>query len=63
MTNWKLLAQALEIHISDDELSRVSSSLDGLESAFAPLGNRIPADVEPAVTFRAEPERGFATSA
>ena len=58
MKNWKKIAQSSDIKIPETEIERLAPSLDALEAAFRPLVNTIPDDIEPAVTFRIEPEAG-----
>jgi hypothetical protein len=56
MKDWKLLAKALGLDISDQEIDRLKPALDSLEAAFRPLTASIPGDVEPALIFRCVPE-------
>lgn len=57
MTDWKALAKARGLNIPDADLERIVSPLDKLEQSFRPLIEKIPHDLEPAITFRAgEPE-------
>jgi hypothetical protein len=56
MKNWKTIAQSSDIKIPETDIDRLAPSLDALEAAFRPLVNTIPDDVEPAVTFRIQPE-------
>lgn len=58
MKNWKKIAEAYDLRIPDSDLERIAPSLDSLESAFRPLTERIPDDVEPAITFRILVESG-----
>ena len=58
MKNWKKIAEAHDLRISETDLERVAPALDTLEAAFRPLTKTIPDDVEPAVTFRVFPESG-----
>ncbi len=56
MKDWKLMVKANGFDISDQEIERFQSTLDGLEAAFRPLIQRIPLELEPAVIFRRQPE-------
>jgi hypothetical protein len=56
MKDWKNIADASGLRIPELEMSRIAAALEGLESAFRPLSQSIPHDVEPAVIFRASPE-------
>jgi hypothetical protein len=56
MKDWQLMAKALGLDISDQEMDRLKPALDSLEAAFRPLTARIPGEVEPAVIFRCLPE-------
>jgi hypothetical protein len=58
MKNWKKIAEAHDLRIPDADLDRIAPSLDALEAAFRPLAKTIPDDIEPAITFRLQPERG-----
>jgi hypothetical protein len=51
MTDWKTIANASGIRISDEDLERVAPSLDALESAVRPLLAGLTTDVEPAISF------------
>ena len=50
MKQWKNIAEALGVRLSDPE--RVSASLDSLEKVFRPLVGKIPYDGEPAPVMR-----------
>lgn len=52
MKDWKLIAKAHRLDISEQEVERIQPSLDTLEAAFRPLIKRIRLDVEPALIFR-----------
>ena len=56
MKNWPAIAHAMDLDIPDEQLLRIAPSLDGLESAFAPLRNAIPPGMDPASLFRAAVE-------
>jgi hypothetical protein len=51
MKNWKNLAGSLGLAIPDADLDRIAPALNALETAFAPMRESIPDDIEPAVTF------------
>ncbi len=57
MSDWRKIAEARGLEISEDEAARIARTLEALETAFRPLAAAIPEDVEPAVTFRAEEEQ------
>lgn len=46
----------MNLDIPAGQLARIAASLDGLESAFAPLRARIEPGVDPAPIFRAAVE-------
>ncbi len=54
--NWKLIASGMKLNIPEADLEKLDSILDALDAAFRPLVETIPHDVEPAVTFRCQPE-------
>ncbi|HWB99908.1 MAG TPA: hypothetical protein VG672_24540 [Bryobacteraceae bacterium] len=54
MKDWKQIASGIGLDIPEADLTRIASTLDGLEAAFRPLTREIPSSVEPAVIFRAE---------
>jgi len=56
MKNWPAIAHAMNLDIPDEQLARIAPSLDGLESAFAPLRKGISAATDPASIFRASVE-------
>jgi hypothetical protein len=58
MRNWKKIAEAYDLLISESDIERIAPSLDALELAFRPLTKDIPDDVEPAITFRVSGESG-----
>ena len=58
MKNWQKIAEARGLDIPAADLERIAPALDAMEAAFRPLTKNIPDDVEPAITFRLNPERG-----
>ncbi|HZT30016.1 MAG TPA: hypothetical protein VFA33_09045 [Bryobacteraceae bacterium] len=54
MKDWKKIASGNGLNIPEPDLDRIVPALDGLEAVFRPLAAKLPADVEPAVIFRAE---------
>ena len=56
MKNWLAIAHAMNLDIPAEQLIRIAPSLDGLESAFAPLRAGISPAVDPAPVFRAAVE-------
>jgi hypothetical protein len=54
MTDWKSLAKARRLNLTDEDVDRIASALDKLEQSFRPLAAAIPPDVEPATIFRTE---------
>ena len=46
----------MKLGIPEDELARITPSLDALEAAFRPLVQTIPLETEPALTFECPPE-------
>lgn len=55
-TDWKLLAKARKLDIPEADLDRIAPVLETMERAFRPLAGEIPPEIEPAITFRLEPE-------
>lgn len=49
MKNWKILATANGLGIPEEQLDRITPSLDALEAAFRPLAAGIPFEIEPAI--------------
>jgi hypothetical protein len=56
MKNWLAIAHAMNLDIPNEQLIRIAPSLDGLESAFAPLRIGISSGTDPACLFRAAVE-------
>ena len=56
MTNWKALAEALELGIPEADIGRIAPALEALEASFTSLAAKLPFDTEPAIVFRAAPE-------
>ena len=54
MKDWKQMAESGGLNVPD--VDRIIPALDALETAFRPLVNSIPHDVEPALSFRAATE-------
>ena len=52
MKNWQEISHAMNLDIPDEQLVRIAASLDGLESAFAPLRTGIESGTDPASIFR-----------
>jgi hypothetical protein len=50
-TDWRALAHARALNISDADLDRIAPVLESLDAAFRPLARQIPHDVEPAVVL------------
>jgi hypothetical protein len=46
--DWKAIARAHAIEVSDEELERIVGTLNALEEAFRPLTKDLPASLEPA---------------
>jgi hypothetical protein len=53
MKNWKEIALASDVGLSDADVDRIAPGLDALEQAFRPLAATLSFEVEPAVVFRA----------
>ena len=49
MKNWKQIAAGYALPIPEEQLARISPSLDSLDAAFRPLLDRIPLETEPAI--------------
>ena len=56
MKDWKLIAKALGLDISEREVDRLKPALDSLEAVFRPLTAEIPGEVEPALILRCLPK-------
>jgi len=56
--DWEALAKARGLELSPDELDRVIEPLRALERRFRPLANGLSSSLDPATTFRANPEPG-----
>jgi|HigsolmetaAR202D_1030399.scaffolds.fasta_scaffold33209_1 hypothetical protein len=56
MKNWKAIAQAQQLGIPEEDLTRAAAALDRLEAVFRPLVRDLPHSVEPAVIFSPIPE-------
>ena len=56
MKNWLEIAHGMNLNIPNEQVVRIASSLDGLESAFAPIRVGISSGTDPAVIFRAAVE-------
>jgi hypothetical protein len=55
-TDWEALAKARGLEMSPDELNRVIEPLRALELRFRPLVRQLASNLDPAITFRANPE-------
>ena len=58
MTDWKLVARALDAGISEKDLAGMASALEALEEVFRPLVKSIPHEIEPAVKLDCPREEG-----
>ena len=56
MPDWKMLAAARGLKLTDEEIARISGPLDGLEENWRPLLERVPFETEPAVIMQCTPE-------
>jgi hypothetical protein len=56
MTNWKLLAEAHQLGISEPELERIVPTLEALDKAFLKVLSALPADADSALIFHADVE-------
>ncbi len=48
MKDWKAIARAHGMKVSEEELERIVGTLNALEDAFRPLTKDLPANLEPA---------------
>lgn len=55
-TDWEALAKARGLEISPSDLDRVVEPLRALERRFRRLAADLSFDMDPATTFRADPE-------
>ena len=53
--DWNLIASGIAPEIPEQELEKVVSVLQALETQFAPLGQSLPHDAEPALVFPSFP--------
>lgn len=51
MKNWEAIAAGNGLHLSPEQLAKISLPLDALEASFRPLVATIPHSVEPALTL------------
>lgn len=49
MKNWKAVAQASGLGLSQEDIERIAGPLEALEEAFRPLVKELTFDVEPTV--------------
>jgi hypothetical protein len=56
MKNWKEIAEAAELNLTDADIERIGPALNALEAAFRPLVAALAPEVEPALVFRAAEE-------
>jgi hypothetical protein len=54
--DWKAIARASDLGVSDGELERIAGTLEGVDGAFRPLLVELSPDMEPATGFDAEEE-------
>ncbi len=60
MTDWKTLAHARGLQLSDAELSKLAAVMDALEPAYQALAANLTYDIEPATTLGTEAIEGEA---
>jgi hypothetical protein len=56
MKDWNLIAKASAPDIPASDAARAGQSLNGLEELFRPLTQSLTPEMEPASSFRADPE-------
>ncbi|MGD0499193.1 MAG: hypothetical protein ABSC23_12235 [Bryobacteraceae bacterium] len=56
--DWKAIARASGLDLSDADLEKVVMPLGALEEALRPLVRGLPPELEPSLEFRAEEEGG-----
>jgi hypothetical protein len=56
MRDWEAMAKARGLQVPGRELDLVTGPLRALEEVFRPLAADLPPGLEPATTFRADPE-------
>jgi hypothetical protein len=56
MPDWKMLAAARDLKLTEEEAARISGPLDALVASWRPLLKRIPFETEPAVIMQCTPE-------
>jgi hypothetical protein len=54
MTDWKTLAAARGLHLSDAELAKLAGAMEALEPAYQALAANLTHDIEPVTTFGEE---------
>jgi hypothetical protein len=52
MTDWKMIASARGLALTEEELGRIGGALDALEKSWRPLAEKIPHDAEPAIVMQ-----------
>jgi hypothetical protein len=57
MKDWSLTAKAAGLDIPAKDIARIVQPLNGLDEVFRPLVRSLTPEMEPAVLFRADPER------
>lgn len=58
MSDWKQLARARGLDLTDDDIGRIAGSLDALEASWRSLLDKLPYDAEPAVIMQCLPAAG-----
>jgi hypothetical protein len=51
MKDWRLMANAMDLGIPDEEFERISAALDKLEAVFRPLVAQLHPGVDSAITY------------
>lgn len=54
MTDWKTIAKARGLNLSDAELAKVAGVLESLEPAYQALAANLTPDIEPSTTIADE---------
>ncbi len=57
MRNWKAMAEAAGLEITERELDLIAATLDSLDRAFQPIASDLPPELEPDPVFQTGEDR------
>jgi hypothetical protein len=55
MKDWHRIATALDLGLTEEEVTRAATVLQQLDASFTPLRHVVPVDLEPATKFFVRP--------